>query len=73
MTKRLVIGLVLTLAGLGLLTPPIWMLCSPFLAYAVEASGSGMAAWLAATMAGMTLLVVGVRRLIPLRVVSRQA
>lgn len=67
MSKQLVIGLLLTLGGLGLLTPPLWMLCSPFLAYAVEASGSGMTAWLAAMMAGMTLLVFGVRRLIPLR------
>jgi hypothetical protein len=73
MTKRLAIGLAMMLAGLGLLTPPVWMLCSPFLAYSVEASGSGMTAWLGATLAGMTLLVIGVRRLIPVRAGRSQA
>jgi secreted trypsin-like serine protease len=67
MTKRLVIGLAAVLAGAGLLTPPLWMLCSPFLAYSVGTSVSGMAGWIAATMAGLTLLFAGVRRLIPVR------
>ena len=72
MSKRFVIGLMLVLSGLGLLTPPVWMLCSPFLAYAVGASGSGLTAWLAAVLCGMTLLVFGVRRLIPARVLTRR-
>ena len=65
MSKRFVIGLMMMLSGLGLLTPPVWMLCSPFLSYAVESTGSGLTAWLAAVLSGMTLLVFGVRRLIP--------
>jgi hypothetical protein len=65
MPTRFALGLVMMLTGLGLLTPPVWMLCSPFLSYAVESSGSGITAWLAAVLGGMTLLVFGVRRLIP--------
>ena len=68
MPKRFVIGLVMMLSGLGLLTPPVWMLCSPFLSYAVGTSSSGPGAWFAAVLGGMTLLVFGVRRLIPVRV-----
>ena len=66
MSKRFAIGLVMTLSGLGLLTPPVWMLCSPFLSYAVGSSGSGLTAWFAAVLGGMILLVFGVRRLIPI-------
>ena len=73
MTKRLVVSLVLVASGLGLLTPPLWMLCSPFLAYAVGASSSGVTAWLAAMLAGVTLLVAGVRRLIPVRAARSRA
>ena len=40
MPTRFALGLVMMLTGLGLLTPPVWMLCSPFLSYAVESSGS---------------------------------
>jgi hypothetical protein len=68
MSKRFVIGLVMMLSGLGLLTPPLWMLFSPFLAYAVEATSTGLTAWLAAVLGGLTLLVFGVRRLIPARI-----
>jgi hypothetical protein len=67
MTKRLVIALAMMAGGVGLLTPPLWTLRSPFLAYELGASGSGLMAWLAAMLVGMTLLVVGVRRLIPVR------
>ena len=73
MTKRLVIGLGMMMVGVGLLTPALWMLRSPFLAYEVGASGSGLTAWLAAMLIGMTLLVVGVRRLIPVRSVGSRA
>ena len=64
MSKRFAIGLVMMLSGLGLLAPPVWMLCSPFLSY-VGSTGSGLTAWLAAVLGGTTLLVFGVRRLIP--------
>lgn len=67
MPKRFVIGLVMMLSGLGLLTPPIWTLCSPLLSYAVAASSTGPGVWLAAVLGGMTLVVFGVRRLIPVR------
>jgi hypothetical protein len=73
MPKRFVIGLVMMLSGLGLLTPPLWMLCSPFLSHAIGFSSSALTAWVAATLGGMTLLVFGVRRLIPIRLVRSRS
>ena len=67
MPKRIVIGALMVLSGLGLLVPPVWMLCSPFLYYSMGASGSGMMTWLTAILGGTALLVFGVRRMIPVR------
>ena len=69
MQKRFFIGGVMVLAGLGLLTPPAWALCSPFLSYAIGFSGETIVAWLAATLGGTALLVSGFRRmLVPARI-----
>jgi hypothetical protein len=64
MRKRFLLGGLMVLAGLGLLTPPAWALCSPFLSYAVENSGETFSAWLAATLGGSALLLLGVRRIV---------
>ena len=62
MPKRMLIGALMVLSGLGLLTPPVWMLYSPFLFYSVGSSGSGMMTWVTAILGGTALLVFGVRR-----------
>jgi hypothetical protein len=67
MPKRFLIGALMMLAGVGLLTPTVWLLCSPFLAYTVSGSGSGMMGWLTAALGGSALLASGLRRLIPAR------
>jgi hypothetical protein len=69
MPKRFLLGGLMVLAGLGLLTPPAWALCSPFLSFAIETSGETFGAWLAATLGGTALLFFGVRRIVtPVRV-----
>lgn len=71
MHKRFLIGGLMVLAGLGLLTPPAWALCSPFLSYAIGFSGATVATWVAATLGGTALLFAGVRRILaPVRVRS---
>jgi hypothetical protein len=67
MRKRVVIGVMMIFAGLGLLAPPAWTLCSPFLLALVGSSSGAGVTWLLATFGGMALLVMGVRRMLPLR------
>ncbi len=68
MQKRILIGGLMALAGLGLLTPPAWALFSPFLINAFGYSSQAIMTRLAASVGGMTLLYTGVRRmLVPLR------
>jgi hypothetical protein len=67
MPKRLLIGVLMVFAGLGLLLPPAWTLFSPFL-FALVASSSGAGVtWLLAAFGGLALMVMGVRRMMPLR------
>ena len=67
MPKRVLIGALMILIGLGLLLPPAWMLFSPFLLMLVGTSAGGGATWLLAAGGGLTLLVMGVRRMLPVR------
>jgi hypothetical protein len=64
MQKRFLIGGLMVLAGLGLLTPPAWALCSPFLSHAIGFSGETLATWTAATLGGTALLFAGFRRML---------
>jgi hypothetical protein len=64
MAKRMLVGALMILAGLGLLTPPAWALFSPFLFEVFSSSGSAAVSWLAATLAGFALLFFGVRRVV---------
>ncbi len=64
MAKRVLVGALMILAGVGLLTPPAWALFSPFLFQILSSSGSAGVSWLAATLAGFALLFLGVRRLV---------
>jgi hypothetical protein len=64
MAKRMLVGALMILAGVGLLTPPAWALFSPFLFEILSSSGSAGVSWLAATLAGFALLFLGVRRLV---------
>ncbi len=67
MRKRNLIGILMILAGVGLLLPPAWTLCSPFLLRLVEANSGAGVTWLLATAGGLALLVRGVRRMLPVR------
>ena len=67
MRKRVVIGVVMVLGGLGLLLPPAWTLFSPFLLALVGSSSGAGISWLLATLGGVALLIMGVRRMLPLR------
>ncbi len=67
MRKRNLIGILMILAGVGLLLPPAWTLCSPFLLRLVGTNSGAGVTWLLATTAGLALLVKGVRRMLPLR------
>ena len=67
MRKRVLIGVLMILAGLGLLLPPAWTLFSPFLLALVGSSSGAGVTWLLATFGGMALLVMGVRRMLPFR------
>lgn len=64
MAKHLLIGGLMILAGVGLLLPPAWMLFSPFLLGILSSSTSAGVTWLAATLGGISLLFLGVRRLV---------
>ncbi len=67
MPKRIFIGVVMILAGSGLLLPPAWTLFSPFLLQLVASSSGAGVTWLLATLGGASLLVMGVRRMLPAR------
>ncbi len=67
MRKRTVIGAMMILAGVAMLLAPAWTLFSPFLLRLVEVSSGAGLTWLLATLAGVSLLVLGVRRMLPLR------
>ena len=67
MPKRVVIGVLMIFAGLGLLAPPAWTLCSPFLLALVSSSSGAGVTWILIALTGMTLLVMGVRRMLPVR------
>ncbi len=67
MPKRVVIGVLMIFAGLGLLAPPAWTLCSPFLLSLVASSSGAGVTWILIALTGMTLLVMGVRRMLPVR------
>ena len=64
MQKRFLVGGLMVLAGLGLLTPPAWALCSPFLSYAIGFSGETVGAWFVATLGGTALLFAGFKRML---------
>jgi hypothetical protein len=67
MRKRILIGATMILAGFGLLLPTVWTLCSPFLLALVGSSSGAGVTWLVATLSGLSLLVLGVRRMLPVR------
>jgi hypothetical protein len=67
MRKRVVIGVLMILAGVGLLLPPAWTLFSPFLLTIVASSSGGGVTWLLTIAGGIALLVMGVRRMLPVR------
>ncbi len=67
MRKRTLIGAIMILAGVAMLLPPAWTLFSPFLLRLVEVSSGAGITWLLATLGGLSLLVLGVRRMLPLR------
>jgi hypothetical protein len=71
MPKRIFIGVVMILAGAGLLLPPAWTLFSPFLLQLVASSSGAGVTWLLTTLGGCSLLVMGVRRMLPARAPSR--
>lgn len=70
MRKRVLIGILMILAGAGLLLPPAWTLFSPFLLQLVGSSSGAGVTWLAATLGGLSLMVMGVRRMLPIRASS---
>ncbi len=70
MRRRVVIGVVMIFAGLGLLAPPAWTLFSPFLMTLVATSRGAGAVWLLAAVSGSALLVMGVRRMLPVRMLK---
>ncbi len=67
MPKRFFVGSVMILAGAGLLAPPAWTLFSPFLFQLVASSSGAGVTWLLTTLGGMSLMVMGVRRMLPVR------
>ncbi len=67
MQKRTLMGLTMILAGMALLLPPAWTLFSPFLLMLVGSSSGAGVTWLLATFGGLTLMVMGVRRMLPVR------
>ncbi len=67
MQKRTLIGITMVLAGLALLLPPAWALCSPFLLMLVGSSSGAGVTWLLATLSGVALTTMGVRRMLPSR------
>ncbi len=64
MAKHMLTGVLMILAGAGLLLPPAWTLFSPFLFEMVGSSTSAGVTWLVATLGGLTLMVMGVRRMV---------
>lgn len=64
MPKRIVIGVLMILAGVALLLPPAWTLSSPFLLQLVGSSSGAGVTWLLATIGGLSLMVMGVRRML---------
>ncbi len=70
MRKRVVVGVVMIFAGLGLLAPPAWTLFSPFLLTLVATSSGAGVTWILTAIGGMALLVMGVRRMIPARMLK---
>jgi hypothetical protein len=73
MPKRIIFGVLMTLAGLGLLTPTVWMLFSPFVQYLAASSGAGLMVGLTAALGGAALIVSGVRRMFPAQAVLARA
>ena len=67
MRKRVLIGVLMTLAGAGLMAPPAWTLSSPFLFALVSSSAGAGVTWLLAALGGLLLMVMGVRRMLPAR------
>ncbi|HEY5412647.1 MAG TPA: hypothetical protein VIJ94_18155 [Caulobacteraceae bacterium] len=67
MPKRVFVGAVMVLAGAGLLAPSAWTLFSPFLLQLVGSSSGAGVTWLLATVGGLSLMVMGVRRMLPAR------
>ncbi len=67
MPKRIVVGVLMILAGAGLLAPPAWTLFSPFLLQLVGSSSGAGVTWLLAAVGGTSLLVMGLRRMLPAR------
>ncbi len=67
MRKRVVIGILMMLAGVGLLLPSAWTLFSPFLLMIVGSSSAAGVTWLAAALGGVALTVMGARRMLPMR------
>jgi hypothetical protein len=65
MPKRIVIGVLMILAGVALLLPLAWTLSSPFLLQLVGSSSGAGVTWLLATIGGLSLMVMGVRRMLP--------
>ena len=70
MPKRVVIGVLMIFAGLGLMAPPAWTLFSPFLLALVASSSGAGVTWILIALTGMSLLVMGVRRMLPVRASS---
>ena len=70
MPKRVVIGVLMIFGGLGLLAPPAWTLFSPFLLTLVATSSGAGVTWILIALTGMSLLVMGVRRMLPVRASS---
>jgi len=64
MRKRVLIGFAMMVAGAALLLPPAWTLCSPFLLRLVGSSSGVGVTWLLATIGGVSLLVMGARRML---------
>ncbi len=67
MQKRILIGILMIVAGAGLLLPPALTLSSPFLLALVGSSSSAGVTWLVATLGGLSLMGMGVRRMLPVR------
>ena len=68
MQKRILIGMLMIVAGAGLLLPMGWTLFSPFLLALVSSSSGAGVTWILATLGGVSLMVMGVRRMLPVKV-----